>query len=114
MAHGELVAKSAISVAARPRVLVVDDEEAVVVTVSGILELDGYDVAATTSAVRAIELIHSEHFDVVLTDLRMGGAAGTDGSDVLRSVAEEDSATTTAIVLTGYASLDSAIRVLRQ
>src|SRR5215475_256866 len=114
MAHGDLVVESATSVAARPRVLVVDDEEAVVVTVSGILELDGYDITATTSAARAIELMQSEHFDVVLTDLRMDGADGSDGTDVLRKVAEEHSVTTTAIVLTGYASLDSAIRVLRQ
>jgi signal transduction histidine kinase len=114
MAHGDLVADAAMLVALKPRVLVVDDEEAVVVTVSGILELDGYEITATTSAAWAIELMQSEHFDVVLTDLRMDSADGTDGNDVLRKVADEHSATTTAIVLTGYASLDSAIRVLRQ
>ncbi len=114
MAPGDLVAELSISVAARPRVLVVDDDDAVVVTVSGILELDGYAIAATTSASRAIELLRAEHFDVVLTDLRMDAGDGQDGNDVLKQVAEMHSATTTAIVLTGYASLDSAIRVLRQ
>jgi signal transduction histidine kinase len=116
MVQGDLVvesAESAISLASRPRVLVVDDDEAVVVTVSGILELDGYDIIATTSAARALDLIEAEHFDVVLTDLRMDAI---DGTDVLKKVAESGnrSRTTTAIVLTGYASLDSAIRVLRQ
>jgi signal transduction histidine kinase len=107
----QVVADSGVSATAAPRVLVVDDEEPVVVTVSGILELDGYDITATTSAARALELIQAEHFDVVLTDLRMGDV---DGSDVLEKVCEERSAVTTTIVLTGYASLDSAIRVLRQ
>jgi signal transduction histidine kinase len=111
MLEGELVADSGISVAAAPRVLVVDDEEPVVVTVSGILELDGYDITATTSAARALELIQTQHFDVVLTDLRM---EDVDGSAVLKKLREGHSDVTSAIVLTGYASLDSAIRVLRQ
>jgi signal transduction histidine kinase len=91
-----------------PRVLVVDDDEPVVVTVRGILELDGYDITSTTSSQEALELLRDEHFDVVLTDLRMDDI---DGTDVLR---ELDHGKTSAIVLTGYASLDSAIRVLRQ
>jgi signal transduction histidine kinase len=92
-----------------PRVLVVDDEEPVVVTVRGILELDGYDITSTTSGRAALELIHEEHFDVVLTDLRMDDL---DGTVLLRALDDED-AETSAIVLTGYASLDSAVRVLR-
>jgi len=108
----ELAVVAATRGAAAPRVLVVDDEEPVVTTVSGILELDGYDITGTTSPARAIELIESEHFDVVLTDLRMGDDG--DGSDVLKRLDEDRGDETTAIVLTGYASLDSAVRVLRQ
>jgi signal transduction histidine kinase len=93
-----------------PRILVVDDEDTVVVTVSGVLELDGYELTSTTSAAEALNLLQSEHFDVVLTDLRMDDVEGT---DLLKAVADQDGETT-AIVLTGYASLDSAIRVLRQ
>jgi signal transduction histidine kinase len=106
--EGDLISAPAegVSVGA-PRVLVVDDEEPVVVTVRGILELDGYDLTSTTSGLEALELVRAEHFDVVLTDLRLDDI---DGSDVLR---ELDPAETSAIVLTGYASIDSAIRVLR-
>jgi signal transduction histidine kinase len=111
MLNGDPLAELGMSVSAKSRVLVVDDEEAVVVTVSGVLELDGYDVTGTTSAARALDLIQAEHFDVVLTDLRMDGV---DGNEVLKRLAEERSSVTTAIVLTGYASMDSAIRVLRQ
>jgi signal transduction histidine kinase len=71
--------------------------------------LDGYELTSTTSAAKALDLLQSQHFDVVLTDLRMDDGEGT---DLLKVVADQDEETT-AIVLTGYASLDSAIRVLR-
>jgi signal transduction histidine kinase len=92
------------------RILVVDDEESVVVTVQGVLELDGYQIVATTSGVEALDLIRSEQFDVVLTDLRIDGV---DGSELLNELSLR-SDQTAAIVLTGNASLDSAIGVLRQ
>jgi signal transduction histidine kinase len=111
MVQGDLVAETAITGGSNPRVLVVDDEEAVVVTISGILELDDYDVTATTSAAHALELVQAERFDVVLTDLRLDDG---DGSELLKTLGETGPASTTAIVMTGYASLDSAIRVLRQ
>jgi signal transduction histidine kinase len=93
-----------------PRVLVVDDEETVVLTVRGILELDGYEITSTTSGHEALEFIRQEHFDVVLSDLRIEDMDGTEILRELRSAAAD----TSAIILTGYASLDSAIRVLRQ
>src|SRR4051812_24266327 len=86
-----------------PRVLVVDDEEAVMLTIQGILELDGYTVEGTTSGEHAVQLFGSQRFDVVLVDLRLDGI---DGTDVLRELRGR-SPETVAIVLTGYASLDS-------
>jgi signal transduction histidine kinase len=91
------------------RILIVDDEEDVAITLQGILQLDGYDVSATTSGVHALELLRSEHFAVVLTDLRMDGADGIDMLKELHVVAPDS----VAIVLTGYASLDSAVNALR-
>src|SRR5438093_331358 len=54
-----------------PRVLVVDDEEAVMLTIQGILELEGYAVTAVPTGELALELLRAERFDVVLTDLRL-------------------------------------------
>jgi len=50
---------SGLIAVARPvaRILVVDDEETVTFTIQGVLELDGHDVTATTSAETALELI---------------------------------------------------------
>src|SRR6266516_1310394 len=92
-----------------PRILVVDDEETVTVTLAGVLELDGYGVMASTSGEIALELMRSHPFDVVLTDLRM---EGVDGFDLLREL-RKISPGSVAIVLTGYGSLDSAVQALR-
>lgn len=93
----------------QPKVLVVDDEESVVVTIKAILQLDGYNVATTTSGVQARAMVRDVEYDLVLTDLRLEDG---DGLDVLKAVRESYPETVT-IMLTGYASLESAIQALR-
>ncbi|MGH2472472.1 MAG: ATP-binding protein [Candidatus Limnocylindria bacterium] len=93
----------------QPKVLVVDDEESVVVTIKAILQLDGYSVATTTSGVQARAMVRDVEYDLVLTDLRLEDG---DGLDVLKAVRERFPETVT-IMLTGYASLESAIQALR-
>jgi signal transduction histidine kinase len=93
----------------QPKVLVVDDEDSVVVTIKAILELDGYNVATTTSGVQARAMVRDVEYDLVLTDLRLEDG---DGLDVLKAVRESYPETVT-IMLTGYASLESAIQALR-
>jgi signal transduction histidine kinase len=90
-------------------VLVVDDEESVALTIQAILRLDGHDVTAVTTGADALRLLNERQFDVVLTDLRLGDV---DGIDILREV-QRTSPDTAAIMLTGYASLESAISALR-
>jgi signal transduction histidine kinase len=92
-----------------PKVLVVDDEESVVVTIKAILQLDGYDVDTTTKGVVARSMVRETEYDLVLTDLRLEDG---DGLDVLRAVRERSPETVT-IMLTGYASLESAVQALR-
>jgi signal transduction histidine kinase len=91
------------------KVLVVDDEESVVVTIKAILQLDGYNVATTTSGVQARAMVRDVEYDLVLTDLRLEDG---DGLDVLKAVREHHPETIT-IMLTGYASLESAIQAIR-
>jgi signal transduction histidine kinase len=93
----------------QPKVLVVDDEESVVVTIKAILQLDGYNVATTTSGAEARAMVRDTEYDLVLTDLRLEDG---DGLDVLKAVRERYPETVT-IMLTGYASLESAIQALR-
>jgi signal transduction histidine kinase len=93
----------------QPKVLVVDDEESVVVTIKAILQLDGYNVWTTMSGREARAMVRDVEYDLVLTDLRLDDG---DGLDVLKAVRERHPETVT-IMLTGYASLESAIQALR-
>lgn len=90
-------------------ILVVDDEQSVATTIEAILRLDGHDVVAVTSGADAIRLLGERQFDVVLTDLRL---ADLDGIEILKEV-QRTAPETAAIMLTGYASLESAIAALR-
>jgi signal transduction histidine kinase len=90
--------------------LVVDDEESVAITMGAILELDGYEVAIATSGVDAIRKLRESEFDLVLTDLRLDDM---DGLSIVSEVCRVQP-DAVAIILTGYASLESAIKALRE
>ena len=90
-------------------VLVVDDEESVATTIQAILQLDGHEVVAVTTGAEVIRILGERQFDVVLTDLRL---TDVDGVEVLKEV-QRTAPETAAIMLTGYASLESAIAALR-
>ncbi|HLZ48943.1 MAG TPA: ATP-binding protein [Candidatus Limnocylindria bacterium] len=92
------------------RVLIVDDEESVTITMAAILEMDGYSVATALHGADALAQIQGEVFDLVLTDLRLDDF---DGMEVL-AAARRKAPDTVGIVLTGYASLESAVKALRQ
>ena len=91
------------------KILVVDDEQSVATTIKAILQLDGNDVTAVTSGKEALDLLGRQEFDVVLTDLRLDDL---DGIDILRET-QKLWPDTVSIMLTGYASLESAVTALR-
>lgn len=90
-------------------VLVVDDEGANRYSVSKTLQRVGYVVNEAGSGEEALEHINSQEFDVVLTDIRM---PGIDGVELLRRIKEE-SPDAIVILMTGYASLGTAVEALR-
>jgi signal transduction histidine kinase len=91
------------------RVLVVDDEHSVATTIKAILEIDGNEVTAVTSGKEALTQLREHEFDIVLTDLRLDDL---DGIEILRET-QKLWPDTVAIMLTGYASLESAVAALR-
>ncbi|MEA2641111.1 MAG: hypothetical protein QOF51_2505 [Chloroflexota bacterium] len=93
-----------------PRLLVVDDEENVLTTLAAILEQEGYEVVAAGNAADALTHIRNERFDLLLTDLRIEGSSGLELLTALR----ERSPETPSVMLTGYASLESAIDAIRE
>ncbi|HWW76558.1 MAG TPA: response regulator [Pyrinomonadaceae bacterium] len=97
--------------AATARLLVVDDEENILLTISAVLRLEGYavDVAASGREAAAL-LARGTEYDLVLTDLHMDDG---DGLSLLEEVRAHSPLTIT-IVLTGFAAVESAIAALRQ
>ncbi len=93
----------------KAKILVADDEESILLTITAILRQEGYDVDAAADGDSAIRAVAARHYDLVLTDLKMPGA---DGLAVLTEVRKRSPSTVT-VVLTGYGSLDSAIEALR-
>jgi signal transduction histidine kinase/CheY-like chemotaxis protein len=94
----------------RAKILVVDDERNVLLTVIAILEQEGYDVDAAGDGASAIEAIRTRQYDLVLTDLKM---PGVDGLQVLEAVANT-SPNTVTIMMTGYGSVDSALEAVQR
>jgi signal transduction histidine kinase/CheY-like chemotaxis protein len=86
------------------RILVVDDEPNVLLTIRAILEEDGYVVDTAVDGEAALDAIHTCKYDLVLTDLKL---PGVDGLGVLAEV-QKSSPGTVTIMMTGYASVDSA------
>jgi len=90
-------------------VLVVDDEGPNRYSVSKTLQRAGYIVNEAASGEDALEMVRLQEYDVVLTDIIM---EGIDGIELLRRV-KETSPDAIVILLTGYASLGSAVEALR-
>jgi DNA-binding NtrC family response regulator len=60
------------------RVLVVDDETSLLLTLVANLELEGFEVIEANSAQRALEILRQEPIDLVLSDIRMPGMNGVE------------------------------------
>ncbi len=92
------------------RLLVVDDEESLRITTAAIFEREGYIVDTASSGDEAIDLLSKADYDLVLTDLHMEGG---DGISVLNRIRQE-APLTISVVLTGFASVESAIAALQE
>ncbi|MDA8171955.1 MAG: sigma-54 dependent transcriptional regulator [Nitrospiraceae bacterium] len=91
-------------------VLVVEDDFRMRGLIKELLEKQGYSVTASHDGKDAVPLIKERAFDVVLTDLRM---PDIDGMDVL-SCAKEASPCTPVVMLTGFATVDSAVEAMKR
>jgi len=107
MADAEPLGERAPSLA---RVLLVDDEQTVLVTLQAVLQRQGYDVEAVATRAAALAALKRGSFDLVITDLRLDGRDA--GLEILRAAHERDMDTAT-ILLTGYVSTESAIQAIK-
>lgn len=84
------------------RILLVDDELAILLTLKAILEMNGFEVETAASAREAMNKLNQGVFQMVITDMRMEHE--TAGYDVIRCARQQPYSPATSI-LTAYPSL---------
>ena len=97
---------------ARPRVLLVDDTESVRVSLQMVLEHHEFEVVAATNVNDALQLISTQRFDVLLSDLHMPGAG--DGLTVVSAMRHSNPQAVT-VIFSGYPEMkEAAAAILMQ
>ena len=91
------------------KILIVDDEVNAVENLAHVCRKQGYDVTTRTSGKTALEAINNQFFDVILSDLKM---EQVDGMAILNH-AKQTSPDTAVILITGFATLDSAVEAMK-
>ncbi|MBF0416792.1 MAG: sigma-54-dependent Fis family transcriptional regulator [Magnetococcales bacterium] len=91
-------------------ILIVDDEPIALRNLDHVMRKEGYATVAVGSGAEAVQCLHKQRFDVVLTDLRMEGMDGMGVLQTTRKVAPESE----VILITGYATLESAVASMRE
>src|SRR5438270_4486837 len=91
------------------KLLFVDDEPSIRITLPPILQQRGFEVQAVGSVPEALQLIESRKFDVLLSDLNIGEPG--DGFTVVREMRKAQPRCVT-ILLTGYPAFESAVEAI--
>jgi DNA-binding NtrC family response regulator len=92
------------------RILVADDEQAITQGLSAILSDEGYDVSICADGQKAIDELQNGDYGVVLADLMM---PRLDGLSLLKTL-QDRSIPTECIIITGQATVDSAVQAMRE
>jgi len=85
-------------------ILILDDEEIVLKRLKPLLDKCGYETESFLQSQDALNRVMEKNFDIVITDLKM---KGLDGMQFL-SIVKERSPETEVIVITGFATMDTA------
>ena len=94
----------------KPRILVVEDENAIRIALKGLLSREGYEVDLAKDGEEAIEQLGVQSYDLVLTDLALG--AGASGMDVLKRVKELRSETS-VVMITAHGNEKIAVEAMK-
>ena len=94
----------------KPKLLFVDDESSIRITLTAILQQEGFDVTACATVPEAIEAINKQKFDVLISDLNVGEPG--DGFTVVSAMRRVQPQVIT-FILTGYPDFESALTAIR-
>jgi two-component system, NtrC family, response regulator PilR len=93
----------------KPRILIVDDEPSMRDMLRIVLRRDGFEVTVAGNGKEAIEILHRDRIDLLLSDIRMPDVGGV---EVLRA-AKDINRDIIAFMMTAFASTDSAVEAMR-
>ncbi|MEK6653133.1 MAG: sigma-54 dependent transcriptional regulator [Nitrospirota bacterium] len=94
----------------KAKILIVDDEQIALRNLEHVMQKEGHTVVGTNRGPNALKLIEEQWFDVVLTDLKM---EKVDGMQILKKC-KDLYPDTEVIMITGYASIQSAINAIKK
>jgi DNA-binding NtrC family response regulator len=94
----------------KARILIVEDERAIRLALSGLLRREGYDTDQAENGEEAIRALDKEAYDFVLTDLALG--SGPSGMEVLRS-AREQQPETPVVMITAHGNEKIAVEAMK-
>ncbi|MGH7885303.1 MAG: response regulator [Thermodesulfobacteriota bacterium] len=92
------------------KILVVDDEHLILRIITDILTKQGYEVRTAPNYHHAIQFLETEDFSAILTDIRMPEKSGIDLLTHIRELNQD----VPVILMTGFASMDSAMEAVKQ
>ena len=92
----------------KPQVLLVDDEPEVISAIKEALFQEPYEIVGVGDPIEAMRLLGSKHFDVVVADEKMPNMGGAEFLSAVR----RDFPATVRIILTGHATVGSAVRAI--
>jgi DNA-binding NtrC family response regulator len=90
------------------RILVVDDDERILESISGYLVLKGFEVEGAKTAAEALKKLPNSDLDLAILDIRL---TDMDGTELLSKI-HEIKPSMVKIMLTGYPDADNAVRSL--
>lgn len=82
----------------QPKIMVVDDDDGLRVTLADILEDEGFDVTSVDDGLQGVEMASNNHFDLIFMDVRMPGIDGVEAYRRIKLI----SPSTVVIMLTAY------------
>ena len=94
----------------KPRILLVDDDKNTADGLKKILLQDGYDTGCTYTGNEALDLIEAEHFDIVITDMKLPDISGF---SIIEKVKKKN-VDIAVVMITAFSSIQTAIDAMKK
>jgi CheY-like chemotaxis protein len=94
----------------KPKVLIVEDQRSMRLTLAGIIEDQGYDVTEVEDGYRAIEAVRKSAFDLVFMDIKMPGINGVQTFREIKKISQRP----VVVMMTGFAVEDLVKEALEE